>query len=117
MGVQKMLKRGAAVALCGALLAQPCLVAVSQAKDSTVLYTVNCGTPDPSVVPNGYSLGACQSRVDQAWGGQRDRVQLGLFLRGPLFGAGGDWLGCHRPYQDLLVPVRPGRVCGGDRRH
>lgn len=68
MGVQKFLKRGAAVALCGALLAQPCLVAVSQAKDSTVLYTVNCGTPDPSVVPNGYSLGACQSRVDQAWG-------------------------------------------------
>ena len=68
MDVPTFLKRGAAVALCGALLAQPCLVAVSQAKDSTVLYTVNCGTPDPSVVPSGYSLGACQSRVDQAWG-------------------------------------------------
>ena len=35
-----------------------------------VLYTVNCGTPDPSVIPNQDSerLGLLQSNVDQEYG-------------------------------------------------
>lgn len=35
-----------------------------------VLYTVNCGTPDPSVIPNPGTerLGLMQSKVDQAYG-------------------------------------------------
>lgn len=32
------------------------------------LYTVNCGTPDASVVPTGYRIGVCQSNVDQRYG-------------------------------------------------
>lgn len=40
------------------------------AANDYVLYTVNCGTPDPSVVPNTDSerLGLLQSNVDQAYG-------------------------------------------------
>lgn len=33
-----------------------------------VLYTANCGTPDPSEVPGGEKLGLLQSRVDQEYG-------------------------------------------------
>lgn len=40
------------------------------AENDYVLYTVNCGTPDPSVVPNTDSerMGLLQSSVDQEYG-------------------------------------------------
>ena len=40
------------------------------AANDYVLYTVNCGTPDPSVIPNPESerMGLLQSSVDQAYG-------------------------------------------------
>ncbi len=37
-------------------------------KNDYVLYTANCGTPDPSEVPGGEKLGLLQSRVDQDYG-------------------------------------------------
>ncbi len=37
-------------------------------KNGYVLYTVNCGTPDPSEVPGGEVLGLLQSNVDQEFG-------------------------------------------------
>ena len=38
--------------------------------NDNVLYTVNCGTPDPSVIPNEESerMGLMQSSVDQEYG-------------------------------------------------
>ena len=38
------------------------------AANDYILYLVNCGTPDPSVVPAGYKLGLMQSVVDQVYG-------------------------------------------------
>ena len=38
------------------------------AANDYILYLVNCGTPDPSVVPTGYKLGLMQSVVDQRYG-------------------------------------------------
>lgn len=67
MNTGKMVKRGAAVLLSAALLAQPFVsFAASGDGEPEVLYTVNCATTDPSVVPEGYAMGACQSKVDQA---------------------------------------------------
>lgn len=46
-------------------------VAVSKAileKNNYVLYTVNCGTPDPYEVPGGEVMGLLQSSVDQEYG-------------------------------------------------
>lgn len=37
-------------------------------KNDYVLYTANCGTPDPSEIPGGEKLGLLQSRVDQEYG-------------------------------------------------
>lgn len=37
-------------------------------KNDYVLYTVNCGTPDPYEVPGGEVMGLLQSRVDQQYG-------------------------------------------------
>ena len=60
MNTGKMVKRGAAVLLSAALLAQPFVsFAASGDGEPEVLYTVNCATTDPSVVPEGYAMGAC----------------------------------------------------------
>lgn len=37
------------------------------AANDNVLYLVNCGTPDATVVPDGYTLGLYQSNVDQEY--------------------------------------------------
>lgn len=37
-------------------------------KNGYVLYTVNCGTPDPSEIPGGEVMGVLQSNVDQEFG-------------------------------------------------
>ena len=66
MNVSKNIKRGAAILLSTALLAQPLMgLAVSPEEEEQVLYTVNCATDDPSIVPEGYEMGICQSKVDQ----------------------------------------------------
>lgn len=46
-------------------------VAISKSileKNNYVLYTVNCGTPDPFEVPGGEVMGLLQSKVDQEYG-------------------------------------------------
>uniref|UniRef100_UPI0006D22202 hypothetical protein n=1 Tax=Clostridium sp. NkU-1 TaxID=1095009 RepID=UPI0006D22202 len=47
------------------------------AANDYILYLVNCGTPDPSVVPTGYKLGLMQSVVDQMYG--KDSVKKNLW--------------------------------------
>lgn len=47
------------------------------AANDYILYLVNCGTPDPSVVPAGYKLGLMQSVVDQTYG--KDPVKKSLW--------------------------------------
>ena len=44
-----------------------------------VLYTVNCGTPDPAVLPNDNTekMGLLRSNVDQEYGKTRNRRCLG----------------------------------------
>ncbi len=49
-------------------------VAVSKSileKNKYVLYTVNCGTPDPFEVPGGEVMGLLQSKVDQEYGADK----------------------------------------------
>ncbi len=50
-------------------------VPVSKAKleaNNYVLYTANCGTPDPLEVPGGEKLGLLQSNVDQQYGADKE---------------------------------------------
>ena len=37
-------------------------------QDGDMLYLVNCATTDPAVVPDGYEMGSCQTKVDQEYG-------------------------------------------------
>lgn len=40
----------------------------SDIQDGDMLYLVNCATTDPAVVPDGYEMGSCQTKVDQEYG-------------------------------------------------
>ena len=69
MNLRKFLQRGATVLLSASLLAQPYVgTAAAETQEPQTLYVVNCATPDPTVVPEGYNLGICQKNMDQAWG-------------------------------------------------
>ena len=40
----------------------------SDIQDGDMLYLVNCATTEPAVVPDGYEMGSCQTKVDQEYG-------------------------------------------------
>lgn len=76
--VRKMSKAFTAGVLSAAMVIQPVTVFAVEgnpftedqiAENDNLLYLVNCGTPDSSVIPDGYdSMGLYQSTVDQRYG-------------------------------------------------
>ena len=65
----KLVLAGAlAAAMAVSPVASYLTVPAQAAENDELLYLVNCGTKDSSVVPNGYSMGTSQSNVDQEYG-------------------------------------------------
>lgn len=57
------------------------------AANDYILYLVNCGTPDPSVVPTEYKLGLMQSVVDQMYGKDPVKKNLWGYAEGDAYSA------------------------------